>query len=897
MMMTTMIERAAAAVTSASVKSFLILAVAGLIVSLWRKSSAASRHFAWTAAVTATIALPVLGALMPAWRPAMISFQMPQAFVPTPRADATNPTIIADRTSPTGSVGIGISAPPGRATTPNQASVANKEAAAQQTRESRSPARSAESSAAFRATSGVGQLSSPEVARLDGQISSAATSIRSDQQHASRTASWSQIGAIVWLTGFVLVLLSFSAARLRLRRIASTARVITDGRWVAMLGRIRSTGEFTRHVTLLESDGATMPMTWGLISPVLLLPSNTGKWSDWECRNILLHELAHIDRLDCLTQMVAQVACALYWFNPLAWFAARRMCVERELACDDRVIGMGSLPSQYAGQLLEVARSLRPARATAHAAIAMARPSQLSGRLTAVLDRERNRQQVSSGFCAVVTLASLALLLPLASLTPWVNEAEAAPTHTAASIGLMPIIKAVQSSDGALGLVRTPRAPAQGTSCWETRKDHSTSISSHDDGSRTKRVSVRFSSGSCTLELQADGDFTLRPDLSDVATLERGGTLTLEERDGSSMRRIEIRNKGNGLEHLYFVDGRSADYSPEARAWLATTLLAVERRTAFAASTRVPQIFAARGARGVLDEVSLMPSDYAKSAYLTVLLKQQTGLDAATLTRIVQQSAREMTSDYYLAEVFKQVGTQRLADEATWRAFADAAVGMKSDYYKSQVISSVLSRDRLDPGTVATLLKAGSTIGSDYYQAETLKSMSKRYAITAQSRPYYLAALGRIGSDYYKYEVLTFLNTNETLDAPTVAAILKSVRQMSSDYYKSETLAMLSRRGRPDPATRDDYLAAVRSIDSDYYKHQVLNALLAERPLTRETVAGILALAPSIKSDYELSTLLSSVARAFPIDDSLRPAYNRAVDSIKSDYYRNSAAAARASTR
>jgi hypothetical protein len=581
----------------------------------------------------------------------------------------------------------------------------------------------------------------------------------------------------------------------------------------------------------------------------------------------------------------------------------------------------------------------------------MARPSQLSGRLTAVLDRQRNRQRVSSGFRAAIVVATLALLLPLASLTPWVNEARAAPTRTVlrtahgpvanahksaatlehgpvvtllplgatgqtahgvpsiemremkplnitaafsapGTIGLMPIIKAVQSSDGALGLVRAP-ARSQATSCWEARTDHSTSISSHDDGSSTKRISVRFSSGSCTLNLEADGDFTLRADLSDVATLERGGTLSLEERDGSSTRRIEIRNSGNGLEHLYFVNGRAADYSPEARAWLATTLLAVERRTAFAAKTRVPQIFQSRGARGVLDEVSLMPSDYAKSAYLTVLLKQGISLDAPTLTRIVQQSAREMTSDYYLSEVFKQVGTQRLADEGTWRAFADAAVGMKSDYYKSLVISSVLSRERLDPGTVSTLLRAASTIGSDYYQAETLKSMSKKYAITAQSRPYYLAALGKIKSDYYKYEVLNFLNTNEAIDAATVAAILKSVGEMTSDYYKSEALTMLSRRGRLDAATRNDYLAAVRSINSDYYKHQVLNGLLAERPLTRETVAGILAVAPSIKSDYELSTLLSSVAGAFPLDDALRQAYDRAVATIKSEYYRNAAAGAR----
>jgi beta-lactamase regulating signal transducer with metallopeptidase domain len=956
MMMTMMMERVAAVLASASIKSFLVLALAGLIVSSWRRSSAASRHFVWTAAVLAIIALPVLGAVVPAWKPSVISLRIPQSLIATVQRDATKPAIITDRVSMAVPAGIAIGATtPSRANTPSEASTADRLSVPRPTRASSEPAGAAE----FRATSTSGRLSlrASEITAIDAQVSAAAASILPDRQHSPRETSWSQLAATIWLTGFVLVLLPFCVARLRLRRIASTARVMNDGRWVTLLTRIRATGEFTRHVTLLESDETTMPMTWGFISPVLLLPSRTSEWSERECRNILLHELAHIDRLDCLTQMIAQVACALYWFNPLAWVAAHRMCVERELACDDRVIGTGSRPSEYAGQLLDVARSLRPARATAHAAIAMARPSQLSGRLTAVLDRERNRQRVSGGFRATAAVTTLAFLLPLASLTPWVNAAEAAPAHaaartarspmpahvqrsatafepgsvvtlvppgvtggrasgvpplemremkplttttafrTSASIGLMPIIEAVQSSDGALGLVRESAPVVQGTNCWESRKDQSTSINSHDDGSRTKRITVKFSSGSCTLELHADGDFTLRTDLSDVATLERGATLTLEERDGSSTRRIEIRNKGNGLEHLYFVNGRSSDYSPEARAWLATTLLAVERRTAFAAATRVPQIFEGRGARGVLDEVSLMPSDYAKSAYLTVLLKQGISFDAPTLTRIVQQSAREMTSDYYKAEVFKQVGGQRLADEGTWRAFADAAIDMKSDYYKSMVISSVLSRDRLDAGTVATLLKAASTIGSDYYQAETLKSMSKRYAITAQSRPYYLAALGKIGSDYYKYEVLTFLNTNENLDAATTAAILKSVGQMTSDYYKSEALAMLSRRGRLDPATRDDYLAAVRSISSDYYKHQVLNAMLAERPLTRETVAGILALAPSIKSDYELSTLLSSVARAFPIDDSLRPAFNRAVDAIGSDYYRNAAAAARSGTR
>ncbi len=668
-------------------------------------------------------------------------------------------------------------------------------------------------------------------------------------------------------------------------------------------------------MTLLESDQAAMPMTWGVISPVLLLPADANEWPEWRCRNILLHELAHVERFDCLTQFAARIACAVYWFNPLVWLAAHRMQVEREMACDDRVIDKGSRASQYAEQLLDVARSLRPARATAHAAIAMARRSQLSGRLTAVLDRERNRRSVSGRLRLVVSAASFGVVVPVATFSPWVADASASPSPAAASrvtahaissaVAAIPIIKAVQSAEAPMGIIATVSGKAaseksasqQAVSCWDAKNDHS-SVNINSDDSRFAHTTVRFSNGDCTLELRADGKFTLRPDLSDVATLERGGSLTVDERDGRNSRRVEIRSTDSGLDRQYFVNGQRTTWSPEAQAWLASTLLAVERRTAFAAATRVPQIFESRGARGVLDEVSLMPSDYAKAAYLSVLLKNGINLDAPTLTRIVQQSTHEMTSDYYLAEVFTKVASQKYADETTWRAFADAAEGMKSDYYKAQVIGKVLSRPQLDAPTIATLLKATTTINSDYYQAETLKQLAKRNAVTPETRRYYLDALSKIKSDYYKQEVLSFLNTGEPIDASTTSAVLKSISDMTSDYYKSEALTKLIKQGRLDAQSRPDYFAAVKSIDSDYYKHAALDAALNTRPLTREIVAGVLSVAPSIKSDYELSTLLSSLARDYPIDDSLRPAYDKAIDSIESDYYRGAAlsAARRSST-
>ena len=86
---------------------------------------------------------------------------------------------------------------------------------------------------------------------------------------------------------------------------------------------------------------------------------------------------------------IAQLACALYWFNPLAWIAARHIRTERERACDDLVLACGTRGPDYAEELLEIARVMRGGRypaLLAGATLAMAHRSQLEGRLIAILD-------------------------------------------------------------------------------------------------------------------------------------------------------------------------------------------------------------------------------------------------------------------------------------------------------------------------------------------------------------------------------------------------------------------------------------------------------------------------------------------------------------------------------
>jgi beta-lactamase regulating signal transducer with metallopeptidase domain len=145
-----------------------------------------------------------------------------------------------------------------------------------------------------------------------------------------------------------------------------------------------------REVRVRVSATQTTPVATGLFRSSIVLPIVALDWSPERRRAVLLHELAHIRRRDCGVQVMAQAACAIYWFNPLIWLAVRRLRAERERACDDEVLRHGIQPSTYARHLVDIARSLRgPLHPSA--ALAMARPSELEGRVLSVLACAQSR--------------------------------------------------------------------------------------------------------------------------------------------------------------------------------------------------------------------------------------------------------------------------------------------------------------------------------------------------------------------------------------------------------------------------------------------------------------------------------------------------------------------------
>ena len=319
-------------------KATILLACAWITVIALRQRSSALRHHVWAAAIVASLALPFLALLLPAWHSATL----------------------------------------GNAAT----------------------------------------LWSPAHENAASSSSYPTPSVFVDAVAASPAFNKLAIAALIfWAFGFSLVVVRLVAGLARLAWVSVHAKPIFDEDWMRTVAELSQFHKHARSVRLLQcSSPLAMPLTWGILRPVIVLPSGATLWTEDRCRIVLSHELAHIARHDWFLQICAEVARCFYWFHPLVWLATACLRQESERASDDAVLRSGIAPSHYASQLLDLARTLENSGRAWSTALAIARPSNLERRFAAMLNPSINRSTPSPITKFLIPLLALTLLLPLAAL-------------------------------------------------------------------------------------------------------------------------------------------------------------------------------------------------------------------------------------------------------------------------------------------------------------------------------------------------------------------------------------------------------------------------------------------------------------------------------------------------
>jgi len=222
---------------------------------------------------------------------------------------------------------------------------------------------------------------------------------------------------LIWAMGAAIFVAQLVGGLVRLLQESAHMKRVHAGEGRACAAEICSTLKITRPVRLVESGNSlAMPITWGIFRPVVMLPSSASEWPDTRRRAVLLHEFAHVARYDWFLQLCSELVRSLYWFHPLAWMAARKLRQESERACDDAVLNCGVDARDYAGQLLDLARTLANADRSWSAGLAIARISTLERRFIAMLNPTMNRGRLSRRAGMLTTLVTLCFLIPFAAL-------------------------------------------------------------------------------------------------------------------------------------------------------------------------------------------------------------------------------------------------------------------------------------------------------------------------------------------------------------------------------------------------------------------------------------------------------------------------------------------------
>ncbi|HET8713157.1 MAG TPA: M56 family metallopeptidase [Gemmatimonadales bacterium] len=813
-----------AILADAFVKATIVLLLAAGVALLLRRSSAAMRHHVWALACAGVLVLPLATALLPNWRVNVWpKIDVPVAF--------------------------------------NVKQIAGEPLDRQPTAIRRADV----------------QPLAPATTRTETPRTTV-TAIPEGVARFEITPDWTSFIVPVWLGGVAIMLALVGIGMARVWWLSRVTQPARDDAWPMLVEELSRELGLTRYVRVLQAQAPAMPMTWGIRRPAILLPAEADEWPAERRRDVLLHELAHVKRHDFLIQLLARLACAVYWFHPLVWLAATRLREERERACDDQVLRAGATPSSYATHLLEIARGLRAAPATSLASVAMARPAQLATRLIDVLDARRCRDTLTPRSVVPAWIAAIAVVVPLATIAPSVAE----PSE-AASIDTTPLLPGPRSRPMSPRLSAAIRTPASKPAARDTLKGCATNTK-HNSSSTSQEnddLMIFVNLGGCSIRLAASGKFTFTGDFSDIATVARGGYVTLTVDYGEHDRRVTIRPNG---ERLFKVDGSERPYDAEAKAWLSETLTYLLRRTGYMAEERARWILDTKGIQGLVDEFGQLQGDYTRRIYYQAAIESGK-LDVAGYERLIGLAAQTIASDYELAELLIAVSKAQPLTERMQAGFAAAARSIGSDYERHRVLSAALSRPGLTPAVQAAMLDAAAEIGSDYELATLLIELNEARPIDEQVRPAYFKAASSVGSDYEHRRVLSAVVEREGTSRAILADVLTSARNIDSDYELAELLIEVGGSYALDAALRPPFFAAAASLNSDYEHARALGSLLRGQ-VPREIALAILESAKGISSDHEMSELLIAVMQHVALDDDIRAAIRADAQLIGSQYDR-----------
>ena len=618
----------------------------------------------------------------------------------------------------------------------------------------------------------------------------------------------------------------------------------------------------------------------------MLLPEDADEWTEERRRYVLVHEMAHVKRLDALTQLLGQFALAIFWFNPLVWIANRRLQLEREHACDDYVLRHGTQPSTYAADLLDMVQSLgTPAHRAAQpafAALAMARRSEFEGRMLSILDpvldrpsprptphaHERPRHPVPRR-AARGTPADPAGATVVGRRDPRRDTGSTSrstsqsrsETQSQSQNGTIrvtdsswsapkdgPLARSLSSLDSARsglakklaavdtaltgGVTETISGPGgDDDSCDQLRfGDKNASFHMHDNVDGQSRRSLRMlnlTSDHC-IQAMIQGRFTTSPAEDRIATLSPGGVVTFRERDRGSDRAVTIRpaatGSANALTIQFRLNGADAPFDAAAQRWLAGILPEILAEASIDVEPRVARWRAEGGTDAALRHIILLRSSGAKRSHYEALLEQR--LPAAELQRVVAQAGKDVASSGDLRSVLFKAAEQSRTGGVAPSTLQTAIGAVASSTDRTAVLESFGQTD--DRDQLLAVMRVAATIPSSADKANLDVRARAEYLgrNDAALRDAWFKTVVTIPASSHLASVLDDVIPFAIKSTDVALAVIVADTTVPSSGDRANVLIALAERGAiRTPALRDAYLRAAQGLPSSVDMRLTLEAL------------------------------------------------------------------------
>ena len=532
-----------------------------------------------------------------------------------------------------------------------------------------------------------------------------------------------------------------------------------------------------------------------------------------------------------------------------------------------------------------------------------------SGRVRRILGGgSENRLPVSGSLSALFILLVGGILVPISL----VSARDAAPA-------VMPVFSQGPTPASPPAVARPTRpqrvAPTQ-TQASTPAPQGSTSTSTTQTTTRGSGNYV-WSSGLDKLAIKWTGAFRLADDDKDIEWIEPGQSVEVSDDGWVFTTGVVLKGKSDGtIERSYRRNGFVRPYDPEGREYLATALLRVVRKSGFGAESRVARFLKQGGIDAVFTEITQLEGDYARRLYYTELLKQAK-LSPADLTRVANQAATTISSDYELATLLKAAAKQNVGDENALVALIEATRTLQSDYEHHQALSALVPV-KPTPKVASAALASAVNLQSDYERATFLIDFAKRGGLTSATKPAFLdlvkgmhssyeqsrvlqsvmvapdvpadvvadarKASTSVGSDYEHRQVLMSSMAATSVSPQDAGGVIESAASIRSDNEKANVLVTLAKKGGVTAETAGPFFSVVSGISSPYEQRRVIDTVSSTPKLDDGVLSPLLKAAASVKGDYDRAEILVRVAKNHTLTAVTRPLYLAAADGIRSDY-------------